>query len=775
MHENNDKINELHKRIGLLVHKQNELTADIRLLRDEVRALQHDTTHELVPPLKAQKTTATSQKAPRTSIFSKIGNVFTGLDIKDNFEKFIGENLIAKLGILITIIGVVIGAKYSIDNELISPLTRIILGYLMGIGLLVFGIKLKAKYKNYSAVLVSGAIAIMYFITFAAYDFYGLLPQTITFILMVLFTAFAVLAAVQYDKQVIAHIGLVGAYAVPFFLSSGSGDVKTLFSYIAIINIGILAIAFRKYWKALFYAAFAQTWLIYLFWLMDYNPADFFGTAFFFATLFFVLFYLTFLAYKLLKKEKINLPTVVLLLLNSFIYYGVGYALLDHHTTGKDYLGLFTLLNAIVHFIVGRVIYKQQQSDKQLFYLVIGLVLVFMTIAIPVQLDGNWVTILWAGEAALLFWIGRTKGIVFYEKLSYALILLSTFSLIQDWSADYYPHYNYADGKRELTLVSPIFNIHFLSSILVVIAFAIINKLHYDSPSALPFVAHSRRAKFINLALPILFLLVTYFTFWVEINAYFQQLYGNSETIVKFDDSSQDRFVRNYDLLDLQNIWLINYTILFLVLLSFTNLKVLKNNRLGFFNLCLNGAVIGVFLLAGMEALDSLHYSYFQQTTTDVFAKGIGYVLVSYLSYVFVGILFWLSYQYLKQMFGVKKYRILLDLLLALSVIWIMSGEFFKWTQIDDPTTTNYLGLSIIWGICALLLIGLGIWLKKKHLRIAAIVLFAITLFKLFMHDLSYLSTISKTIVLVSLGILLLLISFLYTKYKHLIFKEDEV
>jgi uncharacterized membrane protein len=84
------------------------------------------------------------------------------------------------------------------------------------------------------------------------------------------------------------------------------------------------------------------------------------------------------------------------------------------------------------------------------------------------------------------------------------------------------------------------------------------------------------------------------------------------------------------------------------------------------------------------------------------------------------------------------------------------------------------LGLSILWGIYALLLIVLGIGKKKKHLRIGAIVLFAVTLLKLFFYDISQLDTISKTIVFVSLGILLLIISFLYNKYRHLIAEENE-
>jgi uncharacterized membrane protein len=80
------------------------------------------------------------------------------------------------------------------------------------------------------------------------------------------------------------------------------------------------------------------------------------------------------------------------------------------------------------------------------------------------------------------------------------------------------------------------------------------------------------------------------------------------------------------------------------------------------------------------------------------------------------------------------------------------------------------LGLSIICGVYALALIFIGILKKEKHLRIGGMFLFGLTLLKLFFYDLASLSTISKTIVLVLLGILLLVASFLYNKYKSLLF-----
>ncbi len=57
--------------------------------------------------------------------------------------------------------------------------------------------------------------------------------------------------------------------------------------------------------------------------------------------------------------------------------------------------------------------------------------------------------------------------------------------------------------------------------------------------------------------------------------------------------------------------------------------------------------------------------------------------------------------------------------------------------DIQKYSASNKLALSILWGIYALLLIILGIWKKKKHLRIGAIALFAVTLIKLFFYDIS--------------------------------------
>ncbi|MEM9363450.1 MAG: DUF2339 domain-containing protein [Bacteroidota bacterium] len=787
MTDHQDQINQLLEKLDALLKRQDDFSREINTLKTEIDRLRTAEPEQKIEKETKQESPLTStgfgikkeeetpdqgtlhQKPPEVPLKQTAPPIKKPPKVKSDLEKFIGENLINKIGIAITIIGVAIGAKYSIENDLISPLTRIILGYLTGLGLLGFGMKLKKNYENYSAVLVSGAMAILYFITYSAYSFYDLIPQVMAFTLMVIFTAFTVVAAIQYNRQVIAHIGLVGAYAVPFLLSEDSGNAAILFSYMAIINIGILVIAFKKYWKSLNYSAFGLTWLIYFVWYVaDYRTEEHFTLALVFLTLFFGTFYLTFLANKLRQQEKFGVSDIFLLLLNSFIYYGIGYAILNTHDTGEQLLGVFTLCNAIVHFGVSAIIYRQKLADQNLFYLVSGLVLVFITIAIPVQLDGKWVTLLWAGEAALLFWIGRTKRVPVYEKLSYPLMFLAFFSILQDWATAYGGYY----PEDPETRMTPLLNINFLTSVLFVAAFGFITILYQNKNYVSAWAPQKAISKLISFSIPAMLLVVVYFAFRLEIANYWSQLYTDSELVITPEGQEYPNYYWDYNLKDFRTVWIVNYSLLFVSLLAFVNFKKLRNRQLGWVNLVLITLTLIVFLTQGLYALSELRESYLEQSLSEYYQIGMFNIAIRYISFGFVALALIACYKYLQQEFMGKGFGKGFDFLLHISVLWIISSELIHWMDIAESKESYKLGLSILWGMYSLFLIAFGIWKKKKHLRIGAIVLFGITLIKLFFYDISHLDTIAKTIVFVSLGVLLLITSFLYNKYKHIISDE---
>jgi len=798
MKPEDDRINQLFDKLEILLKRQESFSKEISKFSDEIYRLkysqtgqshedtQEEETNHIVTFAKGEvlhepeiKPVAPIAQSTVERSFVETHRYFSPVQdeipkVKSNMEKYIGENLINKIGIIITVLGVGIGAKYSIEHQLISPLTRIILGYLMGLGLLGAGIKLKKNYENYSAVLVSGAIAIMYFITYAAYSFYDLIPQLFAFVLMVVFTAFAVVTAMNYNKQVIAHIGLVGAYAVPFLLSNDSGRVEILFSYIAVINIGILLIAVKKYWKPLYYFSFVLTWLIFISWVNSkYQVGEDFTISLTFISIFFSTFYMIFIAYKLRKSEEFDTDDIFLLLANSFIFYGLGYSILKGNETGAHLLGLFTICNAVLHFAVSVVIYKQKLADRNLFYFVAGLVLAFITIAIPVQLDGNWVTLLWAFEAALLFWIGRTKNVYFYEALSYVLMILAFISIVQDWTTVYD---SYTPEHPE-TRIIPLFNVNFLTSLLFVVSFGYINMLNRNPKYRSPLISKQGLSGMVSFLIPSIFLIVLYNSFRMEISTYWNQLYIDSAKELKHEGAIYFDHLQNGDLLKFKIISILNYSLLFLSLLSFANIKKLRIRELGFINLGLSAFVLILFLILGLYSLGELRESYLNHALSDPYLISGLNIGIRYVSFAFVGLLLFSIYKYIHDdLINTDSFNLteVYDILLYTTLIWIASSELIAWMDITKSTQSYKLGLSILWGVSALLLIVLGIWKNKKHLRIGAIVLFTVTLVKLFFYDISHLDTISKTIVFVALGILLLIISFLYNKYKHLITEENE-
>lgn len=792
--DRNEQIKELDSKLSLLLKRQELFAKEIYQLKHELSLLKSEQEEQPVKPvtpevseeppkpkaepqkpasLYEQRKREAAQTVQDPALFQPVKKQVAPPKApkvakpkkKSDFERFIGENLISKIGILITVIGLAIFGKYSIDNDLINPVTRIVLGYVSGAVLLGIGIKLKAKYTNYSAVLVSGAMATMYFMTFFAYSFYDLIPQIFSFVLMVVFTGFTVFAALQYNRQVIAHIGLVGAYAVPFLLSDGSGRVAVLFTYMAILNLGILAISIKKYWKPLYYMSFALTWVIVGAWLgTKYEESEHFGLAMLFSSIFFITFYISFLIYKLAKQAQFVALDVVLLLANSFVFYSIGYGLLLNHEVGQHLLGIFTVINAIVHFIVSFVLYSKKLADRNLFYMASGLVMIFITMAVPVQLDGNWVTLLWAGEALLLFWIGRSKKVVLYENLSYPLMLLAFGSLVHDWGVAYSAHYS----KGADTGFNFLLNIHFLTSVLFIGMFgAIIALMRKMSKDLAPTKWDFMRASAVYFV-PVLLIIGAYFAFSLEISRYFYQAFEDSYLAIQESTSDYARHIYDYDLNKFKRIWLINYTALFVTVLGVLNLYKFKNIVISYSTIFLSVITIFMFLTLGLLQLSELRENMLEQTNAEYYDRGFYHVFIRYISYAFFVVLIGTIYRYVQKGLFNPAMRILFDYFLHVTFIWVLSSELIHWMDMADSKGTYKLGLSILWGVYSLFLIVMGIAKKLKYLRIGAIVLFGITLIKLFAYDVSHLETIAKIIVFVSLGGLLLIISFLYNKYKHL-------
>lgn len=764
--ENNEKaIEELVKRIDQLARQQ-------KVFQDEIQQIQHEVSKLRNASVSGQPATVGPSTAVTQSITERVITApsphtspptLRAPKSKTPWEEFIGTNLLNKVGIAVLVLGIGFGAKYSIDHGLINPLTRIVLGYLSGITLLAIAFRLRESHTAFSAVLLSGGMAVLYFITYAAHSFYALIPQIPAFILMVLFTFFTVFAAMRYNVEVIAIIGLVGAYAVPILLSDGSGRAAILFSYISIINAGILFLAFHKYWKRLYYIAFILTWLTFASWYAFSFDVETQATlSLVFSTIFFATFYVTFLAYKLIRGEALGRWDVVCMLLNSFIYFGYGYLTIDSIPNGEEFLGLFTVWTALLHFAVCMVIYKKQRSLGDIFFFVAGTVLVFLTIAVPVQLEGNWVTLVWATEAALLFWIGRAKSFPIYEKLSYPLMALAMISLLHDWSEQYPAFYYYTyDFNADFTIF---LNVQFLTSIITAAAFVFIVVVRERHAGADVFKQGSPLIGFLNIGLPLLAAFVVYAGAYKEIEAFWNNAYAGSRIVIREADGVEYNEY-NGDLLQIRNVWLMIYSAVFASGVSILYFKR-RTQAIAVGALVINTLVLLAFVTGGLFDLASLRTSYIDQNLAEYYDRGLTHIAIRYIAIAAMLPLLWSNYKISQDDFFNAQVRKSRQLYFHFIVLFLLSSELIHWLELAQVENNFKLSLSILWGCYGLFLIVFGLSRDQKHIRVGGIVLFAVTLLKLFAYDMSDMSTILKTIVMVTLGALLLTASFIYNKYK---------
>ena len=723
-----------------------EVTAEQPIVEEEVA------TEPITEEIKEEVETNKKEKEP---VFEKSFDDLLGKNKNRDWERFIGENLFSKIGIGIILIGVFIGVKYSIDHNLISPAMRLVLGYLTGVSLFVAGAVLKKKYENFSAVLVSGAMAIFYFVTFIAYSVFDFFPQSLTFILMFLFTAFTVLASLSYNQVVIALIGLVGSYAVPFLLSNNSGRVDILFAYTAIINIGVLVLSFYKRWNSLLISAFLFTWVLLLStWELADNEV-YFSAFLTFNFVTFATFYLSFIAQKLHQELELSTVDVALFLINSLTFYGLGAWLINNHYHDNTWVALFTLCNALLHFGVAAYFHLKKVPSTQLKYLVLVSALSFATLVIPIQFKGSWITLFWSAEAALLFWLGRTKALAVYERISYGVLVLATGSLLIDWYKGSYNIYLLSTADY----VTPFANSLFVNALLYAAATTFMAYIHQKVKGG------GEYANSITFFLNIFSVGSLFYTFFREIIVLCDM------RILQYPNALDNAMLME-DLSLFKNIWLLIYSLLFASGYSMLNLKYNKQKTLAEVQMGINFILGALFMTLGLYYFSELRERYISEAARG-YQLSLWFLNIRYLGIIAFAGLCYTIWQ-LQKFLNLAKSKLKLELLLHLVALWVSSSELLHWTELYESNSNYKLGLTILWGAYAVLLLVLGLFKKKKYLRVSGIVLISFSVLKLFFYDITHLDTLRKTIVFVSLGVLMLIASFLYNKYTKEIDEDKE-
>ena len=326
-------------------------------------------------------------------------------------EARIGGRWLNYIGILAVIIGTGFFIKHAFENDWIGSTGRVVLGMLVGLTFIVWGEFWKSKYRLYSQGLVGGGVAILFLALFGAASYYKIIDMDIGRILFIMVTVFAVLLSVRYNASSIAFMGFLGGYLNPILLSTGENQQVALLTYIAILDLGILTVAFFKNWKWLNIFAFVATVVIFAGWagkFYDLQPIAYRTTELFLAV-FFIIFTSLSIFYNVIHKDKTNVLDLIFIFLVASIFFGASYANLKDFYPG--WMGLFSGVMALFYFVLALISYRRIAAETRLVLTFLAVALAFLVIMVPIQLEKNWITIGWAVLAAALVWIGtRTES-----------------------------------------------------------------------------------------------------------------------------------------------------------------------------------------------------------------------------------------------------------------------------------------------------------------------------------------------------------------------------
>ena len=326
-----------------------------------------------------------------------------------DWETLIAGRWLNRIGIVALFLATSFFIKLAIDNDWIGPTGQVALGLIGGTVLLVFSQwLLKRGYLYFSEGIAGLGAGVLYFSLWAGWDYYKLFPQSLAFIGMILVTAAMMGLSIGRNSQRIALLALIGGFVTPWLASTGVDAQVVLFTYLGALNAGLIGLAWTRQWRALELLAFFCTQVYFWGWYAQFYTPDRLASTSFFATMFFVLF-AALPAVRAWRFPRLYAEQVVLVLINAVMYMFTLHQLLwpDRRWT----LTLAVLALSAAHLLVARAVPSLSSGVPANRLLFAGLALTFVTLAIPIRLEGKWMTIAWAVEGAVLLWSGLRAAV----------------------------------------------------------------------------------------------------------------------------------------------------------------------------------------------------------------------------------------------------------------------------------------------------------------------------------------------------------------------------
>ena len=640
-----------------------------------------------------------------------------------NFEKYIGENLFGKIGILIFIIGIGFFVKYAIDQNWINETARTLMGYAVGAGMLVLAERLHKRYHTFSSLLAGGAFGIYYLITAIAFHYYALFSHTIAFVILCVTTIFMSAVSVLYDRKELAVTALVGGFIAPFIISTDSSSIISLQIYITILNIGMFCLAMYKKWAILPMVSFAFTYIIL--WgttalgsFSDSEAVTTYPTLFAFATLFYVIFLLPVVfILRTQYGENTRLGLLGIITANSFMYLIYGDFLLQHFEASSDTTAYLAFFIAAVNLAIHLYLRFRVEGQDTLRNLMLGLGVTFASMGVPILFSAANVLMVWAAESVLLLWLFTKEKNRIYELASAVLLLLTLGALAYYRTTDTFIH----DTGDSLFFNGAFFVTTFVSIAYYVVAVIMqFNKELFSDTKRL--IAYT------------------------PCNAIAYAL-GFSILFLAFRDNFHfhlEQPISEYASLLTANIMLLGGALILRKRFE------ISENKLAY--------EISLYLAGILFAMTVWNYT----APEGLLLRWLmALVTIAYMAYCMRGQLLVTSNQR----------NLHIEYSIISTLMWLTLTRLLLITFNEVNFSTAF---SLSLGIAAFILMCIGMRYHSKEIRIVSLAEFGIVIGKLILNDVWAMPALGKIIVFISLGAILLILSFLYQKLKDALFNEKE-
>lgn len=330
----------------------------------------------------------------------------SGLDLS-RLEEWIGARGLGWAAVVLLLFAAAFFLKVIIDRGLIGELGRVTLGLAAGVALCGAGWWVDRRgWRLFGQMLSAAGVLLVYLMTYASFGYYHLTSQGHGSIYLGVVIAEAFALALLYDAPALALMATAGGLLMPVLLHSDQDRYPALFTYLALLNTGVVLLALFRRWWATPTVALVGTQLLFWAWHAEhYHPAKL-GPALLFQGVVFALFLGRSALTHLVRNRPPNVEDLLTFFLNAGLFAAAGYVLLDQTPTYGPWLGVCAVGMALVYALFTVLVQRRLPDERPLLLASVAAAMAFLAAVFPLHFDAPWIAVGWAVQGLALWWFG---------------------------------------------------------------------------------------------------------------------------------------------------------------------------------------------------------------------------------------------------------------------------------------------------------------------------------------------------------------------------------